>query len=774
MERARMTGSSPSSSAQSTAAEAALEAKSAAAAASRRTDSAPSPTDAAPADELPAVDYANPDYYLNRDLSWLAFNRRVLAQATDAATPLLERVRFLMICASNLDEFFMKRMAMMRLRLRAGREDIQPDGMTLRERIAKSRETVAELQSAMAECWQRDLLPALADRGVTFLSYDDLTTAERDALDQWFTQNVFPVLTPLAVDPGHRFPFISNLSENLGVLLEQEGGSPPIDGAAGERSFARLKIPDALPRLVRLETVMGDADAEDAPPARFVPLEQIVRSNLEQVFRGMRIAGVLPFRVTRSAGVDPEAEEIDDLLEHVEASLRQRRFADPVRIEVVEPEPNDELMALVLEELQLTEHEVYGRRGPLEYADLAAITDLDLPDEKFERWTPITPPRLRDDARDIFSIIRERDIFVHHPYDSFSQSVERFVAAAARDPNVLAIKQTLYRTSRDSPFIDSLIAAAEEGKQVACLVELRARFDEDKNVRFARQLEKHGVHVAYGVVGLKTHCKCSLVVRREADALRCYAHVGTGNYHPGTAQLYTDCGILTCDPAVTQDVVNLFNTLTGRSVSNDYRRLLVAPLTMRPRFLELIDREIDIARNGGEGRIIAKMNALEDNQIIRKLYDASRAGVKITLFVRGFCCLKPGVPGVSENIEIISIIGRFLEHSRIFHFGGGHADPVDGEWLFGSADWMSRNLSDRVEAITPVADRSARKALHRILEVSLVDRRRAWTLGADGVYRRRETDAPTDADPQAESQSDAMLGTFQALMRDAQRAKRAL
>ena len=694
-----------------------------------------------------ASTFACPENFINRDLSWLAFNRRVLDLAMDQGVPLLERVRFLMISASNLDEFFMKRMALLRRRLASGLDLRSSDGMTVRERLERCREAVAAMFKVQEECWD-ELHPALAHEGIRIERYDALPEHERQSLDAWFDANAFPIMTPLAVDPGHRFPFISNLSENLGVLL--------VDPETEEQSFARLKIPDVLPRLVQLE------DGGDHPRGvRLVPLDQVIEANLRDVFPGMRIMAVLPFRVTRSVVVEQDEDDIEDLLEHVEAELQLRRFAEPVRLEVG-PSPSVPILELLMEELQLDTDALYAHGGLLEYADLQAVVDLDRPELKHDVWRPVVPERLRDTEKDLFAVIRERDVFVHHPYDSFSASVERFIAAAAHDPNVLAIKQTLYRTSRESPFVEHLIHAAQEGKQVACLVELRARFDEDKNVRFARQLEKHGVHVAYGLVGLKTHCKASLVVRREGDGLRCYTHLGTGNYHPGTAQLYTDCGLLTSDPEITTDVVNLFNHLTGRSRTRDYRQLLVAPDSMRERFIEHIDREIELAQSGGQGRVIAKMNALEDEPIILKLYEASCAGVQIDLIVRGFCTLRPGVPGVSENIRVRSIVGRFLEHSRIFYFGNGADRLVDGVWYIGSGDWMGRNLGLRVESATPVHDRVARAHLERIFEVCLRDSYRAWVLGASSAYERLY--APADAEPD----SPEKLGTFLALCREAQ------
>ncbi|MFN0132494.1 MAG: polyphosphate kinase 1 [Phycisphaerales bacterium] len=700
---------------------------------------------------------------VNRDLSWLEFNRRVLEQARDERTPLLSRVRFLAIFSSNLDEFFMKRVGYIKQQAESRLAVSTPDGMTPRNLLYAIRSVVSELMELQARCYLDDISPALSKNGIRIVPYVELSTVERAQIDRWFIESVFPVLTPLAVDPGHRFPFISNLSENIGVTV-----SAVEDGS--ERSFARIKIPDVLPRLVPL--AKGESDR-----ARYVSLHEVVRNNLDDLFPGMRIHETVLFRVTRNAAIEVEDEQPEDLLLSVENELKLRRFAKAVRMEVT-PNPPRGVVEFLARELRLEPEDVYERSGPIEYADLLPIAELDVPELKEPKWTPVHHPRLLPEQMEtdaaVFAAIRERDILLHHPYESFNSSVERFIAAAARDPDVLAIKQTIYRTSRDSPFVASLVRAAEEGKQVACLVELRARFDESKNVRFARLLEKAGVHVAYGVVGFKTHCKTSLVVRREQDGegrpiLRCYAHLGTGNYNPSTAQLYTDLGILTCDPVITGDVVNLFNFLTGRSAKRDYRELLVAPSGMRQAFMDLIDAEIGHARAAAAdpslpgGRIVAKMNSLEDLKITRKLYEASSAGVRITLIVRGFCCLRPGIPGLSENIRVTSVVGRFLEHSRVFHFGAGKADPIDGLWYISSADWMYRNLSARVEAACPVKDREARARVAGIIDVMLADHRCAWDIGPDGRAALRRPAAGADAD------SPTVKGTFVTLMEQSRR-----
>jgi polyphosphate kinase len=670
---------------------------------------------AAPAETAGAIEPS----YLNRDISWLEFNRRVLAQAQDAAVPLLERVTFLMIFASNLDEFFMKRIGLLKRQVEAGIDAKTPDGRTPAEALAALRAMVIEMQQVQANCLTSDILPALAKEGIRLVDYADLSAEQRAHLDNWFMENVYPVLTPLAVDSGHRFPFISNLSESLGIVLSQPETS--------ERVFARVKIPDVIQRLVEAPAGPGET--------LFVPLQAIMKNNLDDLFPGLKVEEAVAFRVTRNAALERE-DDPDDLLISVEEELKHRKFANAVRLETAET-PSTTLADFLLRSLGLSRDDFFDRGGMLEYADLKQITDLNLPDHKWPHWRPVVPPRLSDDEADIFDVIRQRDVLVHHPYESFGASVERFIGQAARDPDVLAIKQTLYRTGRDSPFVGSLIRAAEAGKQVACLVEVRARFDEHRNVRFARILEKNGVHVTYGVVGLKTHCKCSLVVRREGPGVRCYAHFGTGNYHPGTAQLYTDLGLLTADPVLTQDAVTLFNQLTGRSLSPQYKELIVAPSYMRDRVVAFIDKEIESAKAGRPARVFAKMNSLEDRVVTNKLYEASQAGVPITLVVRGFCCLRPGVPGLSENIKVMSIVGRFLEHSRIWHFAQGAEDPIEGAWYISSADWMYRNLSNRVETSCPVKNPELRTRLKECVEIMLADRVHAWDMNPDGTYTKR-------------------------------------
>ncbi len=701
--------------------------------------------------------------FFNRDISWLEFNQRVLAQAADASLPILERARFLAIFSSNLDEFFMKRVGLVKRQVHAGLTAPGADGLTPRQQLNEIRGMAQSLQAEQVRIYEKEVLPELEKSGISITRYADLNTKDRAWADQWYMANVFPALTPLAVDPAHRFPFISNLSESLAIIAEAPAPLDPAPGGVAEEEplFARLKIPPGIPRFVALPD-KGKAGQ------RFVRLQAIIRNNLDDLFPGMKVLENVIFRVTRSAGIQKDDIDTANLLQSVEADLKQRKFARVVRMQI-EADPSPTLLHWLRDKLNLDSSDVYEQRGMLDYSALIELCELARPDLKNKPWKPVIPPRLvsvaagpvERTAPNFFGAIRKQDILLHHPYESFNTSVERFIASAAADPDVVTIKQTLYRTSPDSPFIESLVRAAESGKQVACLVELRARFDEDRNVRFARRLEKAGVHVAYGVVGLKTHCKTSLVVRKEKSGLRCYAHLGTGNYHPKTAQLYTDVGLLTADPSITGDLVNLFNYLTGLAATQHYSTLLVAPFNMRQKFYQLIEREIENAKKKRPARIVAKMNSLEDREVAERLYAASAAGVSVTIVCRGFCCLRPGVPGLSENIRVMSVVGRFLEHSRIFHFAAGREEPTDGDWYIGSADWMYRNLSNRVEAAVPVRDSEAKARLARILEVHEQDRRFAWDLKPDGSYERR---SPR---PDAAPDSTEIVGSFASLMRDA-------
>ncbi|HVP12911.1 MAG TPA: polyphosphate kinase 1 [Phycisphaerae bacterium] len=677
--------------------------------------------------------------FLNRELSWLAFNDRVLHEAVDERTPLLERVRFLGIFTSNLDEFFMKRVGGLKRQVLAGVVPHADDGMTPAQQISAIRAAVEPMLALQARCFNEQIRPALATHVIRLLPWSELTAAERSFAQQHFRNNLFPVLTPMAVDPGHPFPFLSNLSLSLGVRLSL----PDSD----EHLFARVKVPETLPIWLRLET------REFPGEYRFVSVVDLISHSLGALFPGMELISVTPFRVTRNADVERDEEDAEDLLELIVQELRERRFAQIVRLEHG-PKADPWTISFLIRELELSELDVYELPGELDYTDLKPIADLPIKALKYEAWAPVISPRLADDEADIFSVIRAGDLLVHHPYESFSDSVERFVRTAADDPKVLAIKLTLYRIGDSRSLMDSLIRAAEAGKQVVCMVELKARFDEQRNIFWAQQLEKAGTHVFYGMVGLKTHTKLAMVVRQETDSLRTYVHIGTGNYNGQTARIYTDLGLFTCNPKITDEVVELFHYLTGRSLKNDYQALLVAPINMRQRFLELINREVEHHKAGRPAGIIAKMNSLEDKAIIRALYTASQTGVRVSLVVRGFCCLRPGVIGLSDNIRVISVVGRFLEHSRVFYFRNGGQNPVDGCFLIGSADWMPRNLKHRVEIVTPIEDFAIKQRLWQILELLQNDTRQAWDMHPDGTYVQRQPTTP-----------ERELGTHAELMR---------
>jgi polyphosphate kinase len=696
-----------------------------------------------------------PGEFLNRDLSWLEFNRRVLHEALDERTPLLERLKFLGICASNLDEFFMKRVGWVKRRLDEDAVPRAADGLPPQELLAAFRQTLLPMIAQQAECFSKVLRPKLAEAGIHLLKWEELTAAERAAAEAFFKASVFPVLTPLAVDPGHPFPFLSNLSVSLGVTLRH----PDREGEL----FARVKVPQVLPPWVRVDaSEPGGSAALTAGVYRFISLIELIRHNLKDLFPDMAIVDVMTFRITRNAEVERDEEDADDLLEMVEDEIRRRRFEHAVRLECA-PDSSPRMLRFLLDELELTEQDVYDLTDVIDFAWVRPIAEINLPKLRFEPWTPLVPPALDNAEADIFTLIRAGDVLVHHPYDDFETSVERFIRSAAEDPKVLAIKMTVYRAGTESPLIQQLIRAAESGKQIVCLVELKARFEEERNIYWAQALEKAGVHVVYGIVGLKTHAKAALVVRQEPDGVRCYVHVGTGNYHTQTARIYTDLSLMTCKTDFTEDVVELFNYLTGRSLKREYRKLLVAPLGMRDRFLAMIEREAEHAKAGRPAQIIVKCNALEERTICRALCRASQAGVKIDLIIRGFCCLRPGVPGLSENIRVISVIGRFLEHSRLFYFRNGNADPLLGDFYFGSADWMYRNLLARVEISAPIEDRPLRETVWTILQVMLHDRRQAWDMQPDGSYVQRQP--PVTADPAGGITAKAeLLGTHQVLM----------
>ena len=655
--------------------------------------------------------------YLNRELSWLAFNERVLGEARDRAQPLLERVKFVAITHSNLDEYYMVRVSGLQQQVAAAMTDVSPDGMTSAEQLTVLRDRVGSMLSEAATLFQGDLLPALQQAGIEIGDYSALSRVQQRELKGYFERDVFPVLTPLALGPGHPFPHISNLSLNLAVVVR--------DPDLGER-FARMKIPGVLPRFVPCP--VGSAGAKQC----FVWLEQVIAANLNSLFPGLQVTESYPFRVTRDADLEIQEDDASDLLQTVEQGLRRRQFGDVARLEITTAMP-PRLRDLLIENLLVDPADVYALPGPLGLSDLMQVWKLDRPDLKDPPLIPAVPAPLADADKSILDVIGEQDVLLHHPYDSFGPVLD-FIKSSVNDPGVLAVKQTLYRVGSNSPIVKSLAAARDDDTQVAVLVELKARFDEENNIEWAKALEESGVHVVYGLVGLKTHCKIALVVRKERDgALRRYVHLGTGNYNPITARIYTDISLFTARPDIASDVSELFNHLTGYSRQRRYRKLLVAPVNMRERLMQMIAREADWAGRGKPARLILKTNTLTDIPIIRALYAAAQAGVKIDLIVRGACCLRPGVPGVSENIRVVSIVGRFLEHSRIYYFHNGGRYQI----YCGSADLMRRNLDRRVEVLFPVEDPALKKQIRDdMLEKYLQDTSNAYVLQSDGAYLR--------------------------------------
>jgi polyphosphate kinase len=685
------------------------------------------------------VDLDDPKWYLNRELNQLEFFRRVLEEAKDASNPLLERVKFLAIVGSNLDEFFMIRVAGLKQQIDAGVLELSLDGLTPAEQLAAIHKAVAKLLAEARHCYQDDLLPRLAGAGIHILGYTDLDRRQKAYVEKYFSQVIFPVLTPLAFDPGRPFPHISNRSLNLAVLIREP---------AGKECFARVKVPGTLPRLVPLRRSSGGLRKDGTAPHAhyFVWLEQVIAAHLEALFPGMEILAAHPFRVVRDADILIQELEADDLLETMEQSVRRRRFGSVVQLSVNKATPRD-IRDILRENLEVERRDIYTIDGPLGLSDLMGLTHIERYDLKEPPFVPATPPALNHDHdQDIFAAIRRDDVLLHHPYDSFAPVVA-FLQSAARDPDVLAIKQTLYRVGRNSPVVEALLEAATNSKQVAVLVELKARFDEESNIGWAKRLEAEGVHVIYGLLGLKTHSKIALVVRKEGDRVRRYVHLATGNYNGITAQVYTDLGVFTCDEAIGADATDLFNYLTGYSAKQDYRKLLVAPINLRARLERLIRREIEHQRRGGRGHLIFKVNAIVDRPMIGLLYQAAHAGVQVDLLVRGICCLRPGLPGLSENMRVTSIVGRFLEHSRIYYFHNNGQEEI----YLGSADLMTRNLDRRVEVLFPVEnERLIRHLRDEVLVTSLADNVKARRLRPDGSYERRQ---PAPGDAQVHSQA---------------------
>ncbi|MFF8407221.1 RNA degradosome polyphosphate kinase [Streptomyces sp. NPDC014846] len=678
--------------------------------------------------------------FLDRERSWLAFNERVLELAEDPNTPLLERANFLAIFASNLDEFFMVRVAGLKRRIATGVATRSASGLQPREVLEMIWARSRELMARHAACYHEDVAPALAEEGIHLVRWSELTEKEQARLFTLFRHQIFPVLTPLAVDPAHPFPYISGLSLNLAVVVRN-----PV---SGHKHFARVKVPPLLSRFL------------ESSPGRYVPIEDVIAAHLEELFPGMEVLEHHAFRLTRNEDLEVEEDDAENLLQALEKELMRRRFGPPVRLEV-EESIDREVLDLLVRELKISEAEVYPLPGPLDLTGLFRIHSLDRQELKYPKFIAGTHRDLAEvesaSAPDIFAALRARDVLLHHPYDSFSTSVQAFLEQAAADPDVLAIKQTLYRTSGDSPIVDALIDAAESGKQVLVLVEIKARFDEHANIKWARKLEESGCHVVYGLVGLKTHCKLSLVVRQEGETLRRYSHVGTGNYHPKTARLYEDLGLLTADPQVGADLSDLFNRLSGYSRRETYRRLLVAPKSLRDGLVARIDKEVQHHRAGRPAFVRIKVNSMVDEAVIDACYRASQAGVPVDVWVRGICAVRPGVAGLSENIRVRSILGRFLEHSRVFAFGNGGEPEV---WI-GSADMMHRNLDRRIEALVRVVDPGHRAALNRLLDTGMSDGTASWHLGPDGEWTRHATDA--DGQP---------LRNIQEMLIDARRRRR--
>lgn len=675
------------------------------------------------------------DRFFDRELSWLKFNKRVLELAQDEDLPVIERASFAAIFANNLDEFFMVRVAGLKRRIDTGIAVTAASGLSPRQQLRAISEQAHRLQDEHAHYIIDHILPDLAKEQIVLLSWDKLTAAEQERLSRYYRQQVFPVLTPLAVDPAHPFPYISGGSLNLAVLVENP--------ASGKSHFARVKVPGNLNRLVPVD----DLTEDESTNVRygFITMENLIIAHLESLFPGMIIKEARSFRVTRNEDIDVEEDDAENLLNAMEKELLRRRFGPPIRLEISD-ETSPFLSQLLADQLRVSADEVYRLPAPLDATVLFELGSIDRPDLKYRPFIPTTNRQIAEvessRAQDIFAAIRERDILLHHPYDSFSTSVQAFLAQAAADPKVLAIKQTLYRTSSNSPIIDALIDAAHAGKQVLALVEIKARFDEDANIAWARKLERAGVHVVYGIVGLKTHCKLSLVVRQEADGLRRYCHVGTGNYNPKTARIYTDLGLLTCDPVVGQDMTRLFNQLSGYAPKSSFHRLLVAPRTVRSGLIQRIRREEDAARAGKDAWIKIKVNSIVDEKTIDALYRASQAGVKIDIVERGICALKPGVPGLSENIRVRSILGRFLEHSRIYAFANsdgpqiGEGPAAGPEVWIGSADLMHRNLDRRVEALVRIVAPEQIDELIKYVDLQMADSTASWHMQADGTYVR--------------------------------------
>jgi len=660
----------------------------------------------------------DPTHFLNRDTSWLHFNRRVLHEASDKRNPLLERLRFLIIFSANLDEFVMKRVGYLKHQIISGFTHQSVDGQSPQEQLLAIRKHIIDDLVNQRSIYL-GLVGELQRQDIFIYDFDELSLEDQEYLNSYFKRKVFPVLTPLSVDPGHPFPFISNLSYSIGMILK----NPTTEAIL----FSRVKIPEVIPGLIQMPKTEGDKKI------RFVTTLSLAHSNLHMLYPGMEIQQTVPFRVSRNADVDHREDEAQDLLILVEEGIKERRLAECVRMEI-HKSTDPSFTNFLKESLEILDEDIYEMESPIDFSMLKCVVDLNLPELKFKPWSPIVPKVFAENSN-IFNLIRQGDMLLHHPYESFVGTVEKFLSVAADDPHVLTIKMTLYRTGDNSPFIRNLIKAAEKGKQVVALVELKARFDEQRNIAWAQKLEDAGVHVVYGILGLKTHTKTTLVIRQESDGeIMSYAHIGTGNYHSQTSSLYTDMGLLTCNKGICSEIIEVFNYLTGSSLKTDYHEILVAPINMKSTFMNKIHEEIKNKKAGKPARIIAKMNSMEDEVISEALYEASIVGVEIILIVRGFCCLKPGIKGLSENIKVISIIGRFLEHSRFFYFANASDVPNEGRFFIGSADWMHRNLHNRVELITPIYENKLKEKIWEFIEIILQDNRQAWLLNEDGSY----------------------------------------
>ncbi len=680
--------------------------------------------------------------FLDRDLSLLEFNKRVLEQAIDPNIPLLERLRYLSIFHSNLDEFFMKRVDVSRrVKIITVPKAGGTEQMVSYEQHKLIRNATISLLDTAANCFEKNIKPLLQEKGMRLIEWNELKDAEREYIETYFKQNIFPVLTPLSVDPGHPFPHISNLSTSLAVSLRYS--------EKPDLFFARVKIPKVFPQWILLPNV-------DGKQIRFIALEKVVKQKLDQLFPNMEIVNAMPFRMTRSIDLDPDEDNNDDLLAVMEEVLKQRRYGLVVKLEVP-PQPDPWLLNFLMTELEINENDIYEMKSLLNFTSLAPIYGLEIPEHRYKSWNPVVPKELGDEKNSLFAVISTSDFLVHHPYESYQATTENFINNVANDPNVLAIKMTLYRTNDDSQMIKPLVRAAEAGKQVVCLIEVKARLDEAKNISWAHSLEEAGAHVVYGVVGLKTHCKVALVVRQEGDKISTYAHIGTGNYNAITAKQYTDFGYFTSKPEITTEIIELFHHLTGRSQKREYKNLMVAPTNFKKRILEMIERETQFAKAGKPGAIIAKCNGLDDYDICRAFYEASKAGVSIDLIVRGMCVVKPGVPGLSENIRVVSIVDRFLEHARIYYFRNGQEQLEKGDFYIGSGDLMNRNLERRVEVCVPILAEEHKRKLYEVLKLQLDDRVQAWQMNNNGSYKRLVKASGTEAS----SQQILMLKAFE-------------